>query len=126
LKKIERAMRLSWDRQKFQSADRQKEESLELANDVDEGIRSAFYWAYLDVMEEIAVFERRATTFAELCPCHWAAQMGLGPNGLGDSVVPENVRAEMKKQWDTCPFRGMMVCVIDFPWKSYRIFVGFS
>ena len=104
-------MRIAWNRHQFQSADRQKEESLALANDVDEGVQSAFYWAYLTVMEEIAAFERRATTFPELCPCHWAAQMGLGPNGSGDSVVPENVREDMKKQWDTCPFRGMMVCI---------------
>ncbi len=107
LKKIETAMRLFWDKRRFQGEDaRQKEDTLKLANDVDEAVASSFYWAYLDILEEISCFERKATTFAEICPCH--GLMIMKPSDDPNSV-PEDVLKEMKPQWDKCPFRGMMV-----------------
>ena len=71
IRKIEKAMRLCWDKRKYQGEDkRQKEETLRLVSDVDNAVNSPFYWAYLVMQESIATIERRATEFAEMCPCH--------------------------------------------------------
>ena len=71
VRKVERPMRLFFDKRKFQGADaKQREETLSLASDVHDGVTSPFYWAYLIVQEMIAEIERKCTMFPELCLCH--------------------------------------------------------
>jgi hypothetical protein len=104
LKRVERGMRLFYDKRKFQSCDRkQPAEILNLAEVVGEGVKSPEYWAYLVVQEELACFERRATTFFEVCPCHglYILRLRQGP--------PDEVVKHMTGEWSHCPFRGMMV-----------------
>jgi len=90
IKKVERGMRLFWDRRRFQGEGTQKEETLNLANDVEKAVKSSFYWAYLEVQEALVVYERKATAFAETCPCHGPMLLRLeGAEGLPDDVRQE-------------------------------------
>ena len=98
LRKIERAMRFrsngcGWSKTRFQGGGdgTQKEDTMKLATDVDDAVQSPLYWAYLVVMDHMAEFFRKATTFAEVCPCHGRYTMGL-------DHVPEAVLKEMKPQ----------------------------
>ena len=113
LRKIERAMRFrsngcGWSKTRFQGGGdgTQKEDTMKLATDVDDAVQSPLYWAYLVVMDHMAEFFRKATTFAEVCPCHGRYLMGL-------DHVPEAVLKEMKPQWEKCPFRGMMLAELS-------------
>jgi hypothetical protein len=113
LRKIERAMRFrsngcGWSKTRFQGGGdgTQKEDTMKLATDVDDAVQSPLYWAYLVVMDHMAEFFRKATTFAEVCPCHGRFLMGL-------DHVPEAVLKEMKPQWEKCPFRGMMLAELS-------------
>ena len=113
LRKIERAMRFrsngcGWSKARFQGGGdgTQKEDTMKLATDVDDAVQSPLYWAYLVVMDHMAEFFRKATTFAEVCPCHGRFLMGL-------DHVPEAVLKEMKPQWEKCPFRGMMLAELS-------------
>ena len=113
LRKIERAMRFrsngcGWSKTRFQGGEdgTQKEDTMKLATDVDDAVQSPLYWAYLVVMDHMAEFFRKATTFAEVCPCHGRYLMGL-------DHVPEAVLKEMKPQWEKCPFRGMMLAELS-------------
>ena len=113
LRKIERAMRFrsngcGWSKTRFQGGEdgTQKEDTMKLATDVDDAVQSPLYWAYLVVMDHMAEFFRKATTFAEVCPCHGRFLMGL-------DHVPEAVLKEMKPQWEKCPFRGMMLAELS-------------
>ena len=113
LRKIERAMRFrsngcGWSKTRFQGGGdgTQKEDTMKLATDVDDAVQSPLYWAYLVVMDHMAEFFRKATTFAEVCPCHGRYTMGL-------DHVPEAVLKEMKPQWEKCPFRGMMLAELS-------------
>ena len=113
LRKIERAMRFrsngcGWSKTRFQGGGdgTQKEDTMKLATDVDDAVQSPLYWAYLVVMDHMAEFFRKATTFAEVCPCHGRFLMGL-------DHFPEAVLKEMKPQWEKCPFRGMMLAELS-------------
>ena len=107
IRRIERPMRLFWSKEKFYLEDgKQKEETMKLVSDVDDGITSPFYWAYLVVQEEIVCVLRKLTTFVELCPCHFKFVMEI--EGL-EGALPEDVLKDMARQWQSCPFRGMVV-----------------
>ena len=118
LRRVERIMRLGWCKNKFQqgvdatgAAATGKEESLKLANDCDSVLNpdselTPFYWAYLVVQESICKFMMQATIFIESCPCHREYL-------AADSIVPDDFKKEMARQWARCPFRGNMVAELS-------------
>jgi hypothetical protein len=108
LKRIERIMRLGWDKVKFQQGwynnlGQDKEDTVKIVNDVDAAVEDPFYWAYLCTQDAICKFMVKATVFVESCPCHYWL-LALAPEDL-----PADVLKDMQRQWSWCPFRGDMV-----------------
>jgi hypothetical protein len=68
-----------------------------LVSDVDRAIGSPHWWAWLCMLEVVCNVLRKATEWTESCSCHHAF--------LSDPLL--HVSIELRKQWASCPMRGI-------------------
>lgn len=64
-----------------------------------DAVSSPFFWAFLRVLEHLAVFLRRVTAWVESCDCHWHL--------LSDAALIAQLDSELVSAWRSCPMRTL-------------------
>ena len=101
LQELEHALRWGWDKDRYLlDANARRGAVVSIVEDVDKAIGSAFFWAWLRVVNMLVKVVRRTTAWIEGCSCHWP----LFRRAKRDNIlIPPKVR----RRWLKCPMRGL-------------------